>query len=167
MIYICTIKQSVIINHLKRGGNSDNTATIKMKTLIKLVNGTEVSRKSGYKTFQDAQNAAWSWTGDCRIHKNERETFSFKIIDNEFLNENTSIAVIRTIIKEKGGVNSFSASIRRNRGNRPTRFNLLAELHDLSDYELNIAFVLGLIGNNGRKGSVVENCTRHGNICKI
>ena len=138
-----------------------------MKTLIKLVNGTEVSRKSGYANLENANNAGNSWKRDCRIHKNELDTRSFFVIDTELENEVLPVAVIKSFINDNGGLSAFSANVRRNRGNRPTRFNLIKELHILDDAELNIAFVNGLIGNNGRKGSVVENATKHGNICNI
>ena len=138
-----------------------------MKTLIKLVNGTEVSRKSGYANLENANNAGNSWKRDCRIHKNELDARSFFVIDTELENEVLSVAVIKSFINDNGGLSAFSANVRRNRGNRPTRFNLIKELHILDDAELNIAFVNGLIGNNGRKGSVVENATKHGNICNI
>ena len=138
-----------------------------MKTLIKLVNGTEVSRKSGYANLENANNAGNSWKRDCRIHKNELDTRSFFVIDTEIENEVLPVAVIKSFINDNGGLSAFSANVRRNRGNRPTRFNLIKELHILDDAELNIAFVNGLIGNNGRKGSVVENATKHGNICNI
>jgi len=138
-----------------------------MKTLIRLVNGTEVSRKSGYANLENANNAGNSWERDCRIHKNELNTRSFFVIDTELENEILSVAVIKSFINDNGGLPSFSANVRRNRGNRPTRFNLIKELHILDDAELNVAFVNGLIGNNGRKGSVVENATKHGNICNI
>jgi len=138
-----------------------------MKTLIRLVNGTEVSRKSGYANLENANNAGNSWKRDCRIHKNELNTRSFFVIDTELENEILSVAVIKSFINDNGGLPSFSANVRRNRGNRPTRFNLIKELHILDDAELNVAFVNGLIGNNGRKGSVVENATKHGNICNI
>lgn len=138
-----------------------------MKTLIKLVNGKEVSRKSGYANLENANNAGNSWKRDCRIHKNELDTRSFFVIDTELENEVLSVAVIKSFINDNGGLSAFSANVRRNRGNRPTRFNLIKELHILDDAELNIAFVNGLIGNNGRKGSVVENATKHGNICNI
>jgi len=138
-----------------------------MKTLIKLVNGTEVSRKSGYANLENANNAGNSWKRDCRIHKNELDTRSFFVIDTDLENEVLSVAVIKSFINDNVGLSAFSANVRRNRGNRPTRFNLINELHILDDAELNIAFVNGLIGNNGRKGSVVENATKHGNICNI
>jgi len=138
-----------------------------MKTLIRLVNGTEVSRKSGYANLENANNAGNSWKRDCRIHKNELNRRSFFVIDTELENEILSVAVIKSFINDNGGLPSFSANVRRNRGNRPTRFNLIKELHILDDAELNVAFVNGLIGNNGRKGSVVENATKHGNICNI
>lgn len=75
---------------------------------------------------------------------------------------------IRKEIENKGGIMAFPATIRRGRvTGRPTRFNLAQELHELSDSELNVAFTLGLIGNNGRVGSIVENATRFGNICNL
>lgn len=75
---------------------------------------------------------------------------------------------IRKEIENKGGVMAFPASVRRGRVvGRPTRFNLVNELKELSDAELNIAFTLGLIGNNNRVGSIVSNSTKFGNICNI
>jgi hypothetical protein len=44
-----------------------------MKTLIRLENGQEVSRKSGYANETDANNAGNSWLRDCRVHRLERE----------------------------------------------------------------------------------------------
>lgn len=79
-----------------------------------------------------------------------------------------TIERIKNEIEKAGGLMSFPAKIRRGRvTGRPTRFNLIDELKDLSDAELNIAFVLGLIGNNNRKGSVIENSTKYGNICNL
>jgi len=76
-----------------------------------------------------------------------------------------AITEIKNYIESKGGVTNWNAKTRRGRvTGRPTRFNLLDELKELSDAELNIAFVSGLIGNNGRKGSIVENATKYGNI---
>lgn len=80
----------------------------------------------------------------------------------------TTVEQIREAIESKGGVMTFSASIRRGRlMGRPTRFNTNRDLLALSDAELNIAFHLGLTGNNNRTGSIVENSTRLGNICNI
>lgn len=62
---------------------------------------------------------------------------------------------IREIIESRGGLQSFSSSIRRTRTNRPTRFNLNPELKDLTNEELNVAFYLGLIGNNNRIGTIL------------
>jgi len=138
-----------------------------MKTLIKLVNGKEVTRKDGYANLENATNAGNSWKRDCRVHKNELNTRSFFVIDTELENEVLSVAVIKSFINDNGGLSSFSSAVRRTRGNRPTRFNLNPELHVLEDAELNIAFVNGLIGNNGRKGSLIENATRFGNICNL
>lgn len=76
--------------------------------------------------------------------------------------------LIKTAIEQKGGVMAFTSKIRKGRvSGRPTRFNLIEELKELSDAELNIAFVLGLIGNNAKKGSIVGNATRWGNICNL
>ena len=139
-----------------------------MKTLIKLVNGTEVSRKSGYLTLENATNAGNSWKRDCREHKNVLDSRSFFVIDTELENELLEIAIIKSVINDKGGISAFPASIRRGRvQGRPMRFNLKRNLLVLSDAELNIAFTLGLIGNNGRKGSIIENATRLGNICNL
>jgi hypothetical protein len=80
----------------------------------------------------------------------------------------TIVNQIKREIEKKGGITAFPAKIRRSRvTGRPTRFNLLEELKELSDAELNIAFSLGLIGNNTRKGTIVENSTRYGNICNL
>ena len=139
-----------------------------MKTLIKLVNGTEVSRKSGYANYENAQHAGLSWTRDCTVHARLRDNRSVLIIDTELENEVLEIAVIKSEINNKGGVSAFPSTVRRGRvQGRPTRFNLNRILLSLSDSELNIAFSLGLIGNNGRKGSVIANATRFGNICNV
>ena len=139
-----------------------------MKTLVKLVNGKEIERKSGYANLENANNAGNSWKRDCRVHKNELDTRSFFVIDSELENEVLEIAVIKSTINDKGGVLAFPSSIRRGRVlGRPTRFNLDRKLLVLSDAELNIAFSLGLFGNNGRVGTVIENATRFGNICNL
>lgn len=54
-----------------------------MKTLIKKVRGKEVSRKSGYKTEQDALNAAGSWMNDCTVHSTERVDRSTEVISTK------------------------------------------------------------------------------------
>ena len=139
-----------------------------MKTLVKLVNGKEISRKSGYANLENATNAGNSWKRDCREHKNILDSRSFFVIDTELENETLEIAVIKSVINDKGGISAFSANIRRGRvQGRPTRFNLNRNLLVLSDAELNIAFTLELIGNNGRNGSLIENSTRFGNICNV
>lgn len=80
----------------------------------------------------------------------------------------TKVEQIREVIESRGGIMNFPSSIRRSRlMGRPTRFNTQKELLELSDAELNIAFHLGLTGNNGHAGSIVENSTRFGNICNI
>ena len=139
-----------------------------MKTLVKLVNGKEISRKSGYANLENATNAGNSWKRDCREHKNVLDSRSFFVIDTELENETLEIAVIKSAINDKGGVMAFPATIRRGRvQGRPMRFNLNRNLLVLSDSELNIAFTLGLIGNNGRNGIVIENATRLINITYV
>ena len=51
-----------------------------MKTLVRLVNGKEVSRKSGYSNEAAATNSGNSWKLDCTIHAKIRENRSFVII---------------------------------------------------------------------------------------
>lgn len=53
-----------------------------MKTLIKLVDGKEVERKSGYENEQNANNAGQSWKRDCTVHGNERKKRAFKVIED-------------------------------------------------------------------------------------
>lgn len=50
-----------------------------MKTLIKLVNGKEVSRKTGYTNETNANNAGGSWLNDCTVHLEERKLRTTKI----------------------------------------------------------------------------------------
>ena len=51
-----------------------------MKTLVRFLNGKEVSRKSGYSNESAATNAGNSWKLDCTIHAKIRENRSFVII---------------------------------------------------------------------------------------
>jgi len=51
-----------------------------MKTLVRLLNGKEISRKSGYSNEVAATNAGNSWKLDCTIHAKIRENRSFLII---------------------------------------------------------------------------------------
>jgi hypothetical protein len=60
-----------------------------MKTLIKLVNGQEVSRKSGYLTVENAENAGNSWLRDCTIHSEIRKNRSVEITNGIFVIRNT------------------------------------------------------------------------------
>ena len=53
--------------------------TEKMKTLVRLVKGKEVSRKE-YATIEAATNAGNSWTGDCTVDQNIRKERSFEAI---------------------------------------------------------------------------------------
>ena len=50
-----------------------------MKTLVRLVNGKEVSRKE-YATIEAATNAGNSWTRDCTVDQNIRKERSFEVI---------------------------------------------------------------------------------------
>jgi len=52
-----------------------------MKTLIKLVNGKEVSRKDNYLDLERATNAGNSWLRDCTVHAVIREDRTISIID--------------------------------------------------------------------------------------
>ena len=49
------------------------------KTLVRLVNGKEVTRKE-YATIEAATNAGNSWTGDCTVDQNIRKKRSFEVI---------------------------------------------------------------------------------------
>ena len=53
--------------------------TENMKTLVRLVNGKEVTRKE-YATIEAATNAGNSWTGDCTVDQNIRKKRSFEVI---------------------------------------------------------------------------------------
>jgi len=52
-------------------------------TVIKKENGKEISRKEGYKTKTDVENASGSWLRDCTVHANHRTQRSCEIIENE------------------------------------------------------------------------------------
>ena len=65
---------------------------------------------------------------------------------------------IRTSINKNGGLNSFSSQIRKNRSlGCPMKRMIIEGLQDLSKEELHVAFHLGLIGNNAKNGSIVNN----------
>ena len=51
-----------------------------MKTLVRLLNGKEVSRKSGYSNEEAATNAGNSWKLDCTIQAKIRENRTFNVI---------------------------------------------------------------------------------------
>ena len=53
--------------------------TENIKTLVRLVNGKEVSRKE-YATIEAATNAGNSRTGDCTVDQNIRKERSFEVI---------------------------------------------------------------------------------------
>lgn len=59
-----------------------------MKTLIKLIKGEEISRKSGYKNEEDAKNAGNSWLRDCTIHAEIRKDRTVKIVNSLFVIRN-------------------------------------------------------------------------------
>ena len=70
----------------------------------------------------------------------------------------SNIKKIRTAIEAAGGLKSFSAYVRRTKTvGRPLRSSLSKDLRDLTSQELNVAWHLGLIGNNRRTGSIVAN----------
>lgn len=54
-----------------------------MKTLIRLFDGKEVSRKDGYKNEANAEHAGLSWKRDCTYHKDVLNRRSFIVIDTE------------------------------------------------------------------------------------
>jgi hypothetical protein len=133
-----------------------------MKTLVKLVNGTEVARKSGYATLENATNAGNSWKRDCTVHGLERQTRSFVVISTELETLPLEISQIKSIIEDKGGVASFSCSVKRNRPTGcPMRVMTIKEIELLSNEEYYIAFSIGLIGNNGHEGKIIKNCHRY------
>ena len=51
-----------------------------MKTLVRLVDGKEISRKSEYSNEEAATNAGNSWKLDCTIHAKKRENRTFIVI---------------------------------------------------------------------------------------
>ena len=53
--------------------------TENMKTLVRLVNGKEVTRKE-YTTIEAATNAGTSWARDCTVDQNIRKERSFEVI---------------------------------------------------------------------------------------
>jgi hypothetical protein len=65
---------------------------------------------------------------------------------------------IRTAIKNNGGLNSFTSAQRKDRPTGcPMKRMMIEELQELSKEEIHVAFHLGLIGNNNRVGTIVEN----------
>ena len=65
---------------------------------------------------------------------------------------------IKKAIKAAGGLNKFSSYDRRTRPTGcPERKRMKESLKGLSTEEIYIAFRMGLIGNNSRKGTIVEN----------
>ena len=72
-----------------------------------------------------------------------------------------TITEIRNAIKASGGLDKFSSYDRRNRPcGCPRKSNMNISLQELTKEEIHIAFRMGLIGNNARKGSIVENSIR-------
>ena len=69
-----------------------------------------------------------------------------------------TINEIRKEINNKGGLKSFSSQTRRIRPvGCPMKRMMNEKLQELSTEEIHVAFHLGLIGNNNRKGSIIEN----------
>ena len=67
-----------------------------------------------------------------------------------------TINEIRKEINDNGGLKSFSSQIRRIRPvGCPMKKMMNEILQELSTEEIHIAFHLGLIGNNNRKGSLI------------
>lgn len=70
----------------------------------------------------------------------------------------TAVQKIRTAIKAAGGLNKFSSYDRRTRPlGCPEIKNMKPILKKLSKEEIYIAFRMGLIGNNNKKGTIVSN----------
>jgi len=51
-----------------------------MKTLIRLENGIEVSRKAGYANTTNAEHAGLSWLNDCTVHAEIRKNRTVKVV---------------------------------------------------------------------------------------
>lgn len=72
----------------------------------------------------------------------------------------TSVSKIRKVISAAGGLKKFPSRIRHNKPTGcPSRNNLRKDLQSLSNEERNVAFEMGLIGNNNKKGTIVPNAT--------
>lgn len=70
----------------------------------------------------------------------------------------TVVQRIRNAIKAAGGLHRFSSYDRRSRPTGcPTKKSMKDSLQELRNEEIHIAFRMGLIGNNNRKGTIVEN----------
>lgn len=70
----------------------------------------------------------------------------------------TTAEKIRNAIKAAGGLNKFSSYDKKTRPTGcPMIKNMKPSLQELSREEIYIAFRMGLIGNNSRKGTLVEN----------
>ena len=78
-----------------------------------------------------------------------------------------SVERIRLIIEEQGGVKSFPQCIRKHGVTGcPSKRMICEELKALERPEIQIAFHLGLIGNNNKIGTIVKNATKHSNFNK-
>jgi len=73
------------------------------------------------------------------------------------------ISKIKQLINDNGGVASYPNSVKRNRPiGCPMRCNTIDEVrYGLTNEEYYIAFSLQLIGNNGHKGTIIDNCMIH------
>ena len=62
------------------------------------------------------------------------------------------------VIESKGGIVSFPAKLRRTRPvGCPMKSSMIEALQSLTSHEIHIAFLLGLIGNSNKSGSIVMN----------
>ena len=70
----------------------------------------------------------------------------------------TTTEKIREAIQLVGGIYKFSSADRKNRPmGCPMKKMMKDSLQELENEEIHIAFKMGLIGNNNRKGTIVEN----------
>ena len=69
---------------------------------------------------------------------------------------NMTAQSIREAIQQKGGIESFPVSMKKNRPlGCPRKNNMRDDLQELSSQEIHLAFNLGLIGNINRTGSII------------
>ena len=81
-------------------------------------------------------------------------------MDNETIIN--KVKEVKNVLENMGGVESFTSDMRRNRPlGAPMRTNTIEEMNALSNEEYYVAFAIGLIGNNGSKGTIIENCKKY------